>query len=308
MRAGSRGAFASRHGGYGYADRQKANCRKIELGVFMRLLAGLLLFAGLSAAQAPDCAIAPGFTQEGVAREFNTETLYNYMDGNSEGYFLYNFVGMHGVTCKNGGLSLVLDVSEFQDEEMAYGMFTSNVDARLPRASLGAAGQVTAAKAIFVKGKYFVELSMEPQGEHAAALEAAAKAMQSRVPGSVSSPKQLAFFPKAGLQPGSPRLIPQSVLGLGMLKRGYLGVYANGRLFFVTEASPDAAKALFAKLKARFSPAGAAQAGEEAYTGDDRLLGKFCLFRKGARVGGFVGAVEGADPAKLAAAFAAGLN
>jgi hypothetical protein len=93
-----------------------------------------------------------------------------------------------------------------------------------------------------------------------------------------------------------------------MLKRGYLGAYGNGRLFFVTEASAEAAKALFEKLKARFAPSGAAQAGEEAYTGDDRLLGKFCLFRKGARVGGFVGATEGADPAKLAAAFAAGLN
>jgi hypothetical protein len=274
----------------------------------MRLFAGLLLFAGLAAAQAPDCAVAPGFKQEGETREFNTETLYNYMDGNSEGYFLYNFVRMRGVTCKQGALSLVLDVSEFQDEELAYGMFTSNVDARLPRASLGAAGQVTPAKAIFVKGKYFVELSMEPQGEHAAALEAAAKAMELRVPGSVSAPKELTFFPKDGLEAGSPRLIPQSVLGLRMLKRGYLGVYGNGRLFFVSEDSPDAAKALFEKLKARFAPAGAAQAGEEAYTGDDRLLGKFCLFRKGARVGGFVGAKEGADPAKLAAAFAAGLN
>lgn len=274
----------------------------------MRLLAGLFLFAGLAAAQAPDCAIAPGFKQAGEAREFNTETLYNYMDGNSEGYFLYNFVRMQGVTCKNGALSLVLDVSEFQDEELAYGMFTANVDARLPRALLGAAGQVTAAKTIFVKGKYFVELSMEPQGDHAAALEAAAKAMQSRVPGSESAPKQLSLFPKEGLQAGSPRLIPQSVLGLRMLKRGYLGAYGNGRLFFVTEATPDAAKALFEKLKARFAPTAVAQAGEEAYLGDDRLLGKFCLFRKGARVGGFVGAVDGADPAKLAAAFAAGLS
>ncbi len=274
----------------------------------MNLIAGILLFAGLAAAQAPDCAIAPGFKQEGEAREFNTETLYNYMDGNSEGYFLYNFVLMRGVTCKQGAVSLILDVSEFQDEEMAYGMFTSNVDARLPRVNLGAAGQVTPAKAIFVKGKYFVEVSMEPQGDHAAALETIAKGMEPRVPGSVAAPKELSFFPKQGLEAGSPRLIPQSVLGLRMLKKGYLGGYGNGRLFFVTEASPEAAKALFDKLKARFAPAGTAQAGDEAYTGEDRLLGKFCLFRKGVRVGGFVGATEGADPAKLAGAFAAGFN
>jgi hypothetical protein len=95
-----------------------------------------------------------------------------------------------------------------------------------------------------------------------------------------------------------------------MLQKGYLGIYDNGRLFFVTEASPEAAKALFAKLKERF-PAGPAQSaieiGEESYSGEDRLLGRFCLFRKGARVGGFVSAAEGADRAQVAARFAAGL-
>jgi hypothetical protein len=130
------------------------------------------------------------------------------------------------------------------------------------------------------------------------------------VPGSVTVPSQLILFPKEGLQPGSPRLIPHSVLGLRMLQKGYLGIYDNGRLFFVAEASPEAAKALFAKLKERF-PAGPAQSaieiGEESYSGEDRLLGRFCLFRKGARVGGFVSAAEGADRAKIAAQFAAGL-
>jgi hypothetical protein len=92
-----------------------------------------------------------------------------------------------------------------------------------------------------------------------------------------------------------------------MLKKGYLGIYDNGRLFFVTEDSPEAAKSLFAKLKERFPGSGTAQIGEEAYSGEDRLLGRFCLFRKGARVGGFVSAVEGADLAKIATQFAAGL-
>ncbi|MGO9242999.1 MAG: DUF6599 family protein [Bryobacteraceae bacterium] len=273
----------------------------------MRSLAGLLVFAGLLAAQAPDCAVAPGFTQTGEAREFNTDTLFNYMDGNSEGYFLYSFVRMQGVTCKQGELSLVLDVSEFADPEMAYGMFTANFDNRRPRAALGAGGQVGPTKAIFVKGKYFVELSVEPEGEHAALLEAAARAMERRVPGSVSAPPQLSLFPKEGLQPGSPRLIPHSVLGLRMLEKGYLGIYDNGRLFFVTEATPEGAKTLMAKLQARFPGTAVAQVGEDAYSGEDRLLGRFCLFRKGARVGGFVSAGEGADVAKIAATFASGL-
>jgi hypothetical protein len=273
----------------------------------MKWSLALILVSAAAFAQAPDCSIAPGYTQSGEAREFDTETLYNYMDGNSEGYFLYNFVRMRGVTCKQGETSLVLDVSEFQNEEMAYGMFTANRDARRPTIALGTAAQAGPTKTIFVKGKYFVELSIEPEGDNAALLEKLARAFEPRVPGSTAAPKELALFPQQGLQPGSPRLIPQSVLGLRMLSRGYLGVYDNGRLFFVTEASADAAKALFAKLKERFPPSATAQAGDEAYTGDTSLLGRFCLFRKGVRVGGFVSAAEGADAAKLAASFAQGL-
>jgi hypothetical protein len=273
----------------------------------MKLWLMLVVAAGTLAAQVPSCSVAPGYKQDGETREFNTETLYNYMDGNSEGYFLYNFVVMHGVTCKQGDLSLVIDISEFQDAELAYGMFTANVDARRARTAIGAAGQVGPTKTIFVKGKYFVEVSIEPEGDHSADLEKYARAIEPGIAGSTATPAQIALFPKAGLQPGSPRLVPQSVLGLRMLSKGYLGIYDNGRLFFVTEASPDAAKALFAKLKQRFPPAADAKAGDEAYSGDERLLGHFCLFRKGARVGGFVSAKEGADPVKLAAEFAAGL-
>ena len=273
----------------------------------MKLIVGLLAFATLAFAQKPDCAVAPGYVQTGEARQFDTETLYNYMDGNSEGYFLYGFVRMQGVTCKKGEMSMVIDVSEFPDDELAYGMFTSNVDARAPRTAVGAAGQVTAAKAIFVKGKYFVEVSIEPQGDNAAALEAAARAMEKLTPGASAVPSQIGLFPTKDLLAGSPRLIPQSVLGLRMLKRGYLGLYSNGRLFFVTEESDAAAKALFAKLKERFPPAVPAVAGDDGYSGEDRLLGKFCLFRKGKHVGGFVSATDSAEAIKLAADFAAKL-
>ncbi len=42
-------------------------------------------------------------------RTFDTETLYEYMNGNSEGYFLYSFKKMNGVTCKKDGITLVVD-------------------------------------------------------------------------------------------------------------------------------------------------------------------------------------------------------
>jgi hypothetical protein len=251
--------------------------------------------------------VAPGFKQDGALRRFDTETLFEYMNGNSEGYFLYGFVRMQGVTCSKSDVKLIFDVSEFEDEELAYGMFTGNADPRLPRTQIGAAGQVTPAKVTFVKGKYYVEIAAEPQGDHAALLEAVAKAFDAKLAGSTAAPKQIEWFPGDKIQPGFPRLVPQSVLGMAMLKRGYLAQYDNGKAFVVTESSPDAAKSLFKKLKQRFAPAGEAKAGDEAYTGEYRFVGRLCLFRKGAHVGGWVNVPEGADPAALAAALAAKL-
>lgn len=262
-----------------------------------------LLFLSLTlAGQSPDCSFTPGFSQDGKAREFDTETLYEYMNGNSEGYFLYSFKKMNGVTCKKGGVTLVVDLSEFQSDELAYGMFTGNIDPRLPTEKLGAGGQVTPRKLIFVKGKYYAEIAAEPDGDHTALLRAAAQAWDKKLMGSTQPPAALSWFPKAKLQPGSPRLIPQSVLGLRLLKRGYLALYDQGKAVVVPAASAQEATVIMAKLKERFVGAETAKLGDEAFTLEDRYLGRMFFFRKGAYVGGYTNVPAGSDPAELAAA------
>jgi hypothetical protein len=44
-------------------------------------------------------------------------------------------------------------------------------------------------------------------------------------------------FPSEGQQ--SPRLVPESVLGIRILKRGYVAQYDFGKAFVVREASTD---------------------------------------------------------------------
>lgn len=101
-------------------------------------MTALALIAVLAAGA--DCSIAPGFSQQGKPYEYDVETLYDYINGNSEGYFLYGFKKMRGVNCAGGKLRMVIDISEFETPELAYGMFTGNADPRLPRAAIGAAG------------------------------------------------------------------------------------------------------------------------------------------------------------------------
>lgn len=267
----------------------------------------LVLSASALLAQTPDCSIVPGATQEGKARDFNSETLYEYMDGNSEGYFLYGFVKMNGVTCKAGGVTLIVDLSEFQSPEHAYGMFTGNLDPRLPVEKIGAGAQVVDRKVILVKGKYFAEIAAEPEGKHADLLRAAIVAWEKKLAGSTVPPVELGWFPKEKLQPGSPRLVPQSLLGMRMLKRGYLAQYDQGKAVVVTEASAAAAQALLEKLKERFSPNAAAVVGDEGFTAEDRYLGRICFFRKGTRIGGWTNVPAGEESAAWAKRLAAAM-
>lgn len=248
----------------------------------------LLLFA--LAVPTPDCSIAPGFTQDGEVREFNTDTLFEYMNGNSEGYFLYGFQQMRGVSCKKGDVKLIVDLSEFKTPELAYGMFTGNLDARQKTEKIGAGGQVTQSKVIFVKGQYYAEIAAEPQGEHGDLLRAAAQAWEKKLTGSTGTPQELTWFPTEKIQPGYPRLVPQSVLGMRLLKRGYIAQYEDGRAFVVTEANPEAATALMKQLAARYNPVSPSTVADESFTANDKYLGQLCIFRKGSRVVGWTNA------------------
>jgi hypothetical protein len=264
-----------------------------------------LLTGAACMAQTPDCAMAQGFKQDGGVRTFTTETLFEYMDGNSEGYFLYGFKSMKGITCAKGELKLVFDVSEFNDHESAYGMFTGNLDTREPVMKIGGGGQVTPRKAVFTKGIYYVEVAAEPEGEHVGLLTDVITKFERTIQGAVTPPAQVAWFPTEGIQPGFPRLVAQSVLGLRMLRRGYMAQYDFGRAFVVEEATEAAAQELMAKLKERFPPTSEVALGAGGFTATDRYLKKVCLFRVGNKVAGLTGMADDADAAKLAAPLAA---
>ncbi len=267
-----------------------------------------LVMGAACMAQSPDCAMAPGFKQEGEVRTFSTGTLFEYMDGNSEGYFLYGFRSMKGITCAKGDLKLVFDVSEFKDHESAYGMFTGNLDTREPVLKIGGGGQVIPRKAVFTKGVYYVEVAAEPEGQHAGLLMDVVTRFEKTLEGATAAPPQLAWFPTEGIRPGFPRLVAQSVLGLRLLTRGYLAQYDSGKAFVVEEETEQAAADLMAKLRARFPASGQIAVGTDGFAATDRYLGRICIFRAGKRVAGWTNLAEGADEAKLAASIAARLK
>ncbi len=220
----------------------------------------------------------------GPVRAFTAENLFEYMDGNAEGYLIYGFVRMTGITCKSGEDTLIIDVSEMTDADAAYGIFTANRDPSLPVAAIGMGGQILPRKATFAKGTYYVEISASPDGDHSKALEGFIVGMEKNISGQSAPPETLAWFPVEKMV--SVRLIPESVLGLRALKRGYVAQYEAGKAFIVKEESAESASAVMKKLRTRLGETAPASVADEALQAKDQYLGGLCIFRKGRYLGG----------------------
>ena len=249
---------------------------------FLIVVSGTAVAADL----VPDCSSVPGWSQKGEVRSFESDNLFDYMDGNAEGYIIYDFQQMKGVTCISGENQVLIDFSEMISPELAYGIFAANRHPRHEVVDVGMGGQMMPRKGTFVKGKLYVEISSNKD-----ALEvvvAFAEAMEPKLPGTTEKPAELGWFPEDGLDASSVRLVPQSVLGLRALTRGYLAQYEDGRAFLVAEESPEAAAAVISKIKDRLSDVADAGIGDESVAGTDRYLGSMCVARKGSFVVGGV--------------------
>lgn len=257
-----------------------------------------------AAGQSPlSCDLVPGWQQSGTDRHYTADNLFEYMDGNAEGYLLYGFVRMQGITCKSGANTLVIDVSEMEEPDLAYGMFAANADPNLPTTNIGMVGQIQPRRGSFVKGRYYIEIAASPDVDQTASLTTFCNQLEQRIEGQRNLPEALGWFPKENLT--SVRLVPESVLGLRQLKRGFVAKYAQAQAFIVPEVSIEAAVQTMSKLRTRFADEAQAQVADEAISAKTQYLDGICIFRKGRYIAGYANLqdIQGAvaDAEKLAA-------
>ena len=271
------------------------------------LLLTVLLAAGMAHAQvALDCHFAPGWEPSGPVRHFTAENLYDYKDGAADGYLSYGFARMSTIDCKSGPDSLTIDLSEMNDADAAYGLFTANRDPRLPIAPIGMGGQIQPQSASFAKGIYYVEIvevADNTEADHTAVMQACVAALQQRLQGRETAPEALQWFPTENLD--TVKLVPESVLGLKLLKRGYVAKYKQGQAFVVLEATPESAAEVFKKLREHFDGASPAQVGNEAFQAKAPYLDGICVFRKGRYLAGYANLPDAQQASAMAAKLAA---
>jgi hypothetical protein len=267
----------------------------------------LLFTAGTAAAQSYlDCHFAPRWEQSGAKRQYDAANLFDYKDGGAEGYLIFGFVRMNTIDCRSGANTLTIDVSEMTGVDAAYGIFAGNLDPTQPATEIGMGGQVQAQSAIFAKGKYYVEIvetAADPSTNDSATMRAFASAVEMRLEGAVSPPAQLHWFPPGNVAPV--RMVPESVLGLRELRRGYVATYVKGQAFIVLEDTPDAAALVLKALRAHFPGAIQVLVGDEAFQANAQYLDGVCIFRKGRVLAGYIHLPAPQEAAAQAEALAA---
>jgi len=263
----------------------------------------LLIASSVAHSQAYlDCHFVPGFEQSGPKRQYTPDNLYDYRDGAAEGYLIYGFVQMQGIDCKSGPTILSIDISDMTAVDSAYGMFSANRDPRQPIAKIGMGAQIMPQSLLFAKGKYFVEI-IETDGStdsnQAATLQAFAAKIEALLEGRSTPPEELAWFPSEGQE--SAKLIPESVLGLKILERGYVAKYAVGQAFIVIEQSPESAAEVMSKLRTRYEGSTPAKLADEAFEVKAPYLDGVCVFRKGNIIAGYTNLLDPQSAAEQAA-------
>ena len=240
-----------------------------------------------------DCQLVPGWEQSGPKRDYRPDNLFDYRDGAAEGYLIYSFARMQGIDCKSGSTILSIDISDMTDADMAYGMFSANRDPKQPIAKIGMGGQLLPQSLLFAKGKYFVEI-IETDGStdlnQTAALNSFATKIEPLFEGRTTPPEELAWFPPENQE--SARLVPESVLGLKVLKRGYVAKYAQGQAFIVIEQSPESAAEVMNQLRTRFGDTTPVRLADEAFQVKAPYLDGVCIFRKGHVIAGYTNLVD----------------
>jgi hypothetical protein len=271
------------------------------------LLLTILLAAGTAHAQEYlTCRYEPGWEPSGPIRQYTAENLYDYKDGAADGYLIYGFTRMSSLDCKLEADSLTIDVSEMNDADAAYGLFTANRDPKLPIAPIGMGGQIQSQSAIFAKGIYYVEIvevADNPEADHTAVMKAFVAGIEQRLEGRSTAPEALQWFSQDNLD--TVKLVPESVLGLKLLKRGYVAKYNQGQAFIVLETTPESAADVFKKLRAHFVGAAPTQIADEAFQAKAPYLDGICVFRKGRFIAGYANLPDALQASALAAKLAA---
>ena len=190
----------------------------------------ILICWGVSSEGAAVNSLLPEDLPEGWAlieepRTFTKKTLFEHINGQAELFFKYGFqksVFAIFQDLKNRESQIEMDIYDMGNVLHAFGIFSRFRNEDRP-GGIGLDSSVDDHSAFFYKGKYFIMLyATEPDPDF---LRRFSKIIASKISDPSPPPKEIGYFPRSGLKPGSIQYIPEGLLGHQFLNRGFQGTY-----------------------------------------------------------------------------------
>jgi hypothetical protein len=236
---------------------------------------------------------------------YTKKTLFEHINGQAELFFKYGFQKSVFAIYQNKESyenQIELDIYDMGNVLQAFGIFSRFRNEDRP-GGIGLDSYLDDRSAFFYKGKYFVMLYATESNP--SILKQWATTISLRIIDPSPPPKEIGYFPKNGLKPGSIQYFPEGLLGHQFLKRGFQGTYVEKvedkaeveelKLFLaIFQDSQEAMNALKVykedlSKKGRISSGSLIQFGTRALKGEDPYQGKVVVLQKGFYLLGVVG-------------------
>ncbi len=175
-----------------------------------------------------------GWRQSAEIQTFTPKTLFEYIDGASDLYLMYDFQELKVAEYKNENkASLTIEVYQHKTPTDAFGVYSQE---RLPDANLievGAQGYIETNILNFLTGRYYVKMASYHTGvEDREILLTFAKRVSENLAVKGTLPPVLSSFPEEGKKKNSEKFINQNFLGYSFLHSAFTADYElSGKKF-----------------------------------------------------------------------------
>lgn len=166
-----------------------------------------------------------GWRQIGSPQVYTPKNLFNRINGQAQLFFKYGFQKSVSALYQNSFNSkdqVEVDLYDMGDVLQAFGIF-SRFRSEDRSAGVGLESYLEDASLLFYKGKYFAML-YATEG-NPPLLKRIGMTISSGIPNSSPPPKEIDYFPKTGLKPGSIEYYSGGLLGYQFFKRGFQAAY-----------------------------------------------------------------------------------
>ena len=246
-------------------------------------------------------------------RVFTKKTLFEHINGQAELFFKYGFRQCAAAVFrerKNPENQIDADIFDMGNALQAFGIF-SRLRTEARPGGFGLDSTLEEQSALFYQGKYFVMLYATE--ENLAVLQQLATQISSKISDPSPPPREVSYFPKAGLKAGSIQYFPEGLLGHQFLKGGFQATYPGGEkddhLFLAVFQKPQDGQRAFDAFKdyltqkGKVTPSVTLEFGSRTLRGESPYQGQIIVLQKGSYLLGGMGSQIGEKEERRLAEF-----